>query len=102
MCVSGWWSWEMVRTSALVVAMCAMCGCDAAEWLTGTGVREYRWLSVHRQSFAWVTLSSAMSRGDEEGALDASSLGVGVELSPHLCCVAVRVPARAITESARA
>ena len=87
----------------LVVAMCAMCGCDAAEWLTGTGVCEYRWLSVNRQSFAWVMLSSARSRGGgEEDALDASSLGVGVELSPHLCCVAVRVPAHAITESARA
>ena len=44
----------------------------------------------------------ARSRGDEEDALGASSLGVGVELSPHLCWVAVRVPVRAITESARA
>ena len=75
-----------------------MCGCDDAEWLTGTGVREYRWLSVN---FAWVAPSSARGReGGEEDALDASSPGVGVELSPHLCCVAVRVPVRAITESA--
>ena len=38
----------------------------------------------------------------DDDALDASSLGVGVELLPHLCCVAVRVPVRAIAESARA
>ena len=77
-----------------------MCGCDDAEWLTGTGVREYRWMSVN---FAWVALSSARGReGGGDDALDASSLGVGVELLPHLCCVAVRVPVRAIAESARA